>query len=175
MSAVAIRPARMEDAAAIAAIYAPFVHETAITFEIDAPDADAIAARIARTTARFPFLVAERGGEVVGYAYAGRYRRRAAYDWVCESAIYVARGRERGGIGQTLYEALLDDLTERGYVTVVAVITVPNRQSTGFHAALGFEDRGIQRGIGFKHGRWHDVGFWQLDLAPRRAAPAPPG
>lgn len=170
----AIRPVTVADAEAIAAIYAPFVAKTPITFEVEVPGAATIADRIARTSASYPYLVAELGGVVVGYAYAGRYRDRAAYDWVCESAIYVDRARPRRGIGRLLYEALLDDLEERGFVTVIAGISVPNPASTRFHEALGFEERGVHRGIGFKAGRWHDVGFYQLDLAPRPAAPALP-
>lgn len=174
MSGATVRAATPADGAAIAAIYAPYVGDTPITFEVAAPDADAMAARISAISAGYPYLVAEAGGQVVGYAYATRYRERAAYDWVCETAIYVERGRARKGIGRLLYEALLDQLEERGFVSAIAVVTLPSRESVAFHQALGFEDRGRQLAIGYKGGRWHDIGIFQLDLAPRPARPQPP-
>jgi phosphinothricin acetyltransferase len=166
-----VRPATSADAEAIAAIYAPFVADSAVTFEYDAPDAQEIARRIA---AAHVWLVAERGGRVIGYAYAGPYRSRAAYDWVCETAIYVDRTIKRKGVGRELYEALLDTLSDLGFIAAIAVVTSPNRESEKFHEALGFENKGVQSGIGFKAGKWHDVAFYQVDLAPRPKAPIKP-
>ncbi len=174
MSAVAIRPVTPADAAAIAAIYAPYVAETTITFEEEVPDAAEIAARIARLTPTFPWLVAERDGVPLGYAYGYSYRARAAYRWVAETGIYVARDERGGGIGAPLYEALLGALTDAGYVAAIGALTLPNPASEALHMRLGFRNTGVQRGIGFKHGQWLDVGFWQRDLAPRRPAPCDP-
>jgi phosphinothricin acetyltransferase len=171
---VIVRPVRLEDAAAIAAIYAPYVADTVITFEVDVPDAAEMAARIARYTPTHPWLVAERDGVVIGYAYGSPYRTRAAYRWVCESGIYLAADTRGGGIGTALYAALIDALTDAGYVAVLGVMTLPNPASEALHAKLGFRDMGTQPGIGFKHGAWHDVGFWQRDLAPRSDTPIDP-
>ena len=162
------------DADAIAAIYAPYVAETAITFEYDEPDAAEIARRIAAYTPTHPWLVAERGGAVIGYAYGSPYRARAAYRWVAESGIYLAAEARGGGIGTALYEALCAALRDYGYVAVLGVTTLPNLASEALHRRCGFRDVGTQRGIGFKFGRWHDVGFWQRDLAPRSATPTAP-
>ena len=146
---------------AIAAIYAPYVRETPITFELEPPDAAEMAKRIAQIVPRFPYLVAEHEGGVAAYAYADLYRTRAAYRWVVETTVYVALSAQRRGIGRTLYEALLDRLTQAGYVAAVGVIALPNDASVALHEACGFVHVGTQAGIGFKHHRWHDVGFWQ--------------
>jgi L-amino acid N-acyltransferase YncA len=169
-----IRPVRPDDADAIAAIYAPYVTDTAITFEYEAPDAAEMRDRIARFTPTHPWLVAERDGRVIGYAYGSPYRTRAAYRWVAEAGIYLDTGTRGGGIGTMLYEALCTALAEAGYVAVLGVMTLPNPASEALHARTGFRDVGTQPGIGFKFGTWHDVGFWQRDLAPRTADPADP-
>jgi phosphinothricin acetyltransferase len=166
-----IRPARIEDAAAIAAIYAPYVTDTAITFELDPPDEAEMRARIEQVTATHPWLVAERDGAVLGYAYATTYRARAAYRWVAETGIYIARDARGGGIGMSLYRALLDELEGRGFVAAIGAMTAGNPASSALHERLGFIDTGTQAGIGYKHGAWHDVVFWQRDLAPRTAEP----
>lgn len=171
---VTIRPVTPADADAIAAIYAPYVAETVISFEATPPDAAEMARRIATVTANYPWLVAEADGQLAGYAYATRYRDRAAYDWAVETAIYVDRARPRRGVGRALYAALLDMLEDRGFVTAIACLTLPNRASVAFHEALDFEPAGVQPRIGFKAGKWHDIGFWQLDLAPRKASPERP-
>lgn len=169
-----MRPAASGDAAAIAAIYARYVTDTAITFEIEPPDADAIVSRMTATRATHPWLVAERDGGVVGYAYGYPYRTRAAYRWVAETAIYLAHAERGRGIGLPLYTALLEALTRGGYVAAIAGIALPNPASEALHARLGFRRTSVQTGIGFKHGGWHDVAFWQRDLAPRAASPADP-
>ena len=166
-----IRAVRAEDAAAIAAIYRPYVEETVVSFEEEAPDAAEMARRIAATTATYPWLVAEVDGALAGYAYGRPYNPRAAYRWTCETGIYLDRTARGRGIGRTLYGALLTALAARGFVSAIALISVPNPESTRFHEALGFSAVGIVRGVGFKHGAWHDVGYWQRDLAERPIAP----
>lgn len=170
-----IRPVSIADAEAIAAIYRPYVTDTVITFELDPPDAAEMRARIERITPTHPWLVAEVDGAVLGYAYGGPYRVRAAYRWVAETGIYLAETARGRGIGTPLYRALLDELQRRGFVAAMGVMTAGNPASTALHERLGFLDTGTQPGIGFKHGGWHDVVFWQKDLAPRVAEPDEPG
>lgn len=110
------------------------------------------------------WLVAERDGKVVGYAYGGPHRDRAAYNWTAEVSAYVDRGAQRAGLGRSLYTELFDRLRAKGFRLLVAGITLPNDASVGIHEALGFERVGVYKNIGFKNGQWWDVGWWQLDL-----------
>ena len=166
-----VRDATADDAAACAAIYAPYVIDTAITFEYEPPTAPAMADRIAAAQRSHAWLVLEDDGQVVGYAYAGRHKERAAYAWACEVSVYLEQGRRRSGAGRALYEALLARLTERGFRTAVAGMTLPNEASVGLHRALGFEPVGTYRRIGWKHGAWHDVAWVQLTLGPHGEPP----
>jgi L-amino acid N-acyltransferase YncA len=173
---VAIRaadPAR--DAAACARIYAPYVTGGPVSFEEVAPDAQEMAARIARVAAAYPWLVAERDGAIAGFAYASPHRERAAYRWAADVTVYLDRAHHRRGIGRALYEALFDLLRAQGCYVAVAGITLPNPASVGLHEALGFDLVGIYRGIGYKAGAWRDVGWWQLQLQPAEGAPAEMG
>lgn len=160
-----VRDASAQDADACAAIYAPYVTNTAISFETDPPCAAEMAERIAAATRTHAWLVLEDQGRVVGYAYGGPYKSRAAYRWSCEVSIYLEIGRRRTGAGRALYGALLPRLAERGYHTAVAGMTLPNDASLGLHRAMGFEPVGTYRRIGWKHGAWHDVAWAQLPLA----------
>jgi L-amino acid N-acyltransferase YncA len=160
-----IRPANsVRDAKAISAIYAPFVTDTVVSFEDVPPTADELAARIERLTPAHPWLVAEDTGEILGYAYACPHRERAAYRWATEVTVYVDPRHHRRGAGRALYGALFDALAERGYRIALAVIALPNDASVGLHEACGFKLVGVYRRIGFKFGKWWDVGWWQLDL-----------
>lgn len=170
---VAIRPASEADAAACARIYAPHVRDGAVSFEEIPPDEAELARRIARVGARFPWLVAEDQGEVVGYAYATTFRERPAYDWSCESAVYV--GTPGRGVGRALMDALITELQARGFGVVVAGIVLPNPASIGLHEALGFVPAGRFPRVGWKHGRWHDIGFWTLDLGLEVVSQRPTG
>lgn len=161
-----IRDATEHDAEACAAIYAPYVTDTAITFELDPPTATEMAARITRALKTHAWLVLEDGGEVVGFAYGHPFAERPAYRWSCETSIYLAPGRRRTGAGRALYEALLTRLAERGYRRAAAGMTLPNEASEGLHRALGFEPAGVFRKIGFKHGEWRDVARVQKTLIP---------
>jgi phosphinothricin acetyltransferase len=174
MSSATIRAADPErDAPACAAIYAPSVEGSVTSFEERAPDAAELARRIAGISATYPWLVAERDGEVVGYAYACRHRERAAYRWSVDVSVYVAAGRRGQGHGRGLYEALFARLREQRFQIACAGITLPNEASVALHERLGFEAVGVSRRIGWKQGAWRDVGWWQLELAPA-AAQAPP-
>jgi len=170
-----VRDATLEDAAACAAIYEPYVTETAVSFEAVPPSAGEMAGRMAASLANHAWLVGEAGGEVVGYAYGGPFRMREAYRWSCETSIYLRVGLRRTGLGRLLYTELLDRLAARGYRRVIAGITLPNDASLGLHRAMGFEPAGVFRGVGFKKGRWHDVSQFQRSLGPHDedAPPAP--
>jgi L-amino acid N-acyltransferase YncA len=169
-----IREATAADAAACAAIYASYVSDTAITFELDAPSPADMAERIAAAQAKHAWLVLEDEGAVVGYAYGGPMKPRPAYRWSCEVSVYLQQGRRRTGAGRALYEALFERLTERGFRTAVAGITLPNDASEGLHKALGFEPIGVYRNIGWKLDRWHDVAWSQRPLAVLPDPPAEP-
>ena len=174
MSELRIRdadPAR--DAAACAAIYAPHVAGSAVSFEERAPDAAEMAARIERYGASHAWLVAEREGEVVGYAYATAFSDRPAYRWSASVSVYVADGAHGQGVGRDLYGALFDRLRERGFRMACAGITLPNAASEALHERLGFELVGVNREIGWKDGAWRDVGWYQMELAPAGEGPPP--
>ena len=172
MSSGHIRAATPDDAPACAAIYAPYVTDTPISFETEAPTAAEMAGRIERSIA---WLVLEADdGQVVGYAYASPFHPRAAYRWACEVSVYLERGRRRTGAGRALYDVLLPHLTERGYRTAIAGMTLPNPASEGLHAALGFEPVGTYRDIGYKSGAWHDVAWTQKTLATGEGLPREP-
>jgi phosphinothricin acetyltransferase len=169
-----VRNAGADDAAACAAIYAPYVTDTAISFETEAPSVAEMAQRIATAGRTHAWLVLEEDRQVVGYAYGGPHKSRAAYRWSCEVSVYVDRARHRGGAGRTLYEALFTRLIERGYRTAVAGMTLPNPGSEGLHRALGFEPVGTYRRIGWKHGTWYDVAWVQRSLTTGDDPPAEP-
>jgi phosphinothricin acetyltransferase len=161
------------DAAACAAIYAPHVEDSAVSFEERPPDEDEMAARIERYGAGHAWLVAERDGEVVGYAYATPFNERPAYRWSTSVSVYIGEGARAQGVGRALYEALFDRLRERGFRMACAGITLPNAASEALHQHLGFELVGVNREIGWKQGAWRDVGWFQLELAPASDGPPP--
>lgn len=165
---VTIRAARSTDAAACAAIYRPYVLDTAISFEAEPPAPAEMARRI---EAAHAWLVAEIEDTIIGYAYAGPFAARPSYRWSCEVSIYVDATRRGTGTGRALYGALLPLLAERGYRTAVAKTTLPNDASRALHQAFGFEPVGVHRGIGWKHGAWHDVAITQLTLIPGDGPP----
>jgi phosphinothricin acetyltransferase len=169
-----LRDATIDDAAACAAIYAPYVTDTAITFELDPPGAETMSRRIAAALATHAWVVAEDDGRVVGYAYGGPFKARAAYRWATEVSVYAETGRRRTGAGRLLYTGLFERLEARGFGIAVAVMSLPNEASVGLHEALGFECVGVHRRIGYKLGRWHDVALWQRPLAPLGDPPAEP-
>jgi L-amino acid N-acyltransferase YncA len=168
-----IRLATIDDAEAIAAIYAPYCDRTPISFETAAPSVADIASRIEAITVRLPWLVLD-DNAVVGYAYAGPHRERAAYGWALDAAVYVAADHHRHGIGRALYTTLFDVLRLQGYFKVYAGITVPNPASVGLHEAFGFTAIGVYRGVGYKLGAWHDVAWYGLDLQPQTPEPRAP-
>ena len=169
-----VRDASADDAEACAAIYAPYVTDTAISFEAEPPPAAEMAERIAAAVRTHAWIVLEDEGRVVGYAYGGPYKSRDAYRWSCEVSVYVERGRRRTGGGRLLYDELFARLARRGFCTAVAGMTLPNDASEGLHRAMGFEPIGTYRRIGWKHGGWHDVAWTQRTLATGADPPAQP-
>jgi phosphinothricin acetyltransferase len=165
-----IRRVTAADAGAVQAIYAPFVSDSAISFETVAPDAAAMLGRIEAQDAQFPWLVCEVDREVVGYAYASAHRSRQAYQWSVDVSVYVGSRLHRRGIGRALYLALFDLLRRQHFVNAYAGITLPNPSSVGLHTSLGFEPVGTYQSVGFKFNRWHDVLWLHLRL---REDPAP--
>lgn len=161
-----LRLATPDDAAAIAAIYAPYVADSAISFELEPPSAEEVAGRIRHILDRTPWIVAELDGVVRAYAYAGRFRERPAYDWTAESTVYVDRSLHRSGLGRACMEALLRVLRLQRFRLVVAGVTLPNAGSEGLHRALGFQPIGTFDGVGFKSGQWWGVSFFALELSP---------
>jgi phosphinothricin acetyltransferase len=165
-----IRPATADDAAVCAAIYAPYVTDTVVSFETVPPTPAEMGERIA---AAIEWLVlVER--TVIGYAYAATFHPRAAYRWACEVSVYLERGRRRTGAGRALYTDLLGRLSARGYRVAVGGMTLPNPASEGLHRALGFEPVGTYRRIGYKFGAWHDVAWTQRILDASDGTPQEP-
>jgi phosphinothricin acetyltransferase len=169
-----IRLANEYDAEQIRAIYAPSVLESVISFELDVPPVSEIVHRLRITLDRFPWLVCENQGTVLGYAYAGPHESRAAYQWSVDVSVYIGSDVHRKGVGRGLYGSLLSLLKLQGFHRAFAGITLPNPGSVGLHESIGFERLGIYRDAGYKFGDWHDVGWWQLSLREKGGPPDPP-
>jgi phosphinothricin acetyltransferase len=167
-----IRLATPADAAAIAAIYSPYVEHTRISFEETAPDPAEMAKRMANPL--YPWLVAEESGRILAFANSSAFRARRAYRWTVEVGIYVDPEVKRRGIGRALFGALLELLRSQGFVSAIGAIALPNEASVGIHEALRFVHTGTYAHVGYKLGEWADVGLWQKDLAPRLPKPEEP-
>lgn len=180
---LALRVATPMDAAAIHAIYTPYVRDSPASFELEPPTEDELRARLCATLKQFPYFVCMDHGAVVGYAYGSLHRSRKAYDWSCEISVYVAPTHQRLGIGHAMCVALLEALRAQGYCLAISGVTQPNAASMALHHRVGFEVVGIYKAIGFKHGRWHDSAWLQCDLrcqpgqsrTPTEELPPPPG
>ncbi len=179
MEAVTIRPATPEDAPALLAIYAPYVRETAITFEYEVPSLEEFAGRIRRTLERYPYLAAQSGDEVLGYACAGAFKERAAYDWSVETTIYLRQDQRGHGLGRALYQALERCLAAQHIQNLNACIADPAQAgdpyltgaSAAFHARLGYQLVGRFHKCGYKFGRWYDMVWMEKILGATRSAP----
>jgi|SRR6185312_14258071 len=169
-----IRLATLADASAVAAIYRPYVEDTVISFELMPPSETMMRERMAKVLARLPWLVCERDGALVGYAYASPHHDRAAYQWSVDVSVYLRPGLQRRGLGRALYSDLFTLLVQQGYYTAFAGISLPNAASVGLHESFGFEPVGVYRNAGFKSGAWHDVGWWQKPLRNYAAPIAKP-
>ncbi len=169
-----LRLAEERDAAAVAAIYAPIVEHTAISFETTPPTPVEMAGRISNTLEQYPWLVCEEAGKILGYVYASRHKERAADRWAVDVTAYVAETARGRRVGRALYTALLDLLRLQGFVTAYAVIVLPNPASVRLHEAVGFAQVGICPAVGYKAGAWQDVGWWQCSLRERDPQPGEP-
>ena len=170
-----LRAATPADSAAIAAIYAPYVTDSIVSFEAEAPSPAEIAARMEVAGALYPWIVAlDGGGAMLGYTYASPFRSRAAYRYAVETTIYLAAGAQGRGTGERLYRSLLETLVAQGFAQAIGAITLPNPASIRLHRKLGFEEAGVYREVGWKMGAWHSVSLWQRPLAPATVPPAEP-
>lgn len=172
--AATIRLAEETDAERMLAIYAPVVRETAISFELEPPTAEEFRRRICDPKEYAPWLVCESGGNILGYAYAGRFRARAAYQWTVEVTVYVNPDYQRRGVGRAVYTSLFECLRLLGFCGAIAVISLPNPASVALHESLGFEPIGVFNSVGYKLDDWHDAGWWQLELQKHGPSPTPP-
>lgn len=145
-------------------IYRPYVELNAVSFELEAPSLDAFIARVAKALAGWQWLVAERDGAVLGYAYGSMHRDRPAYRWSVEVSAYVGAEHHHQGVGRALYLELFQDLATRGYCNAYAGVTLPNAASVGLHQSVGFVPIGVFKSVGHKFGKWHDVAWFQRSL-----------
>ena len=181
MSDLTIRTASVDDAPRLLEIYAPYVTDTAITFEYNVPDREEFAGRIRKVLRTYPYLVAVRDGRILGYAYASGFKERAAYAWSVETSIYVERSLRRSGIGRALYEALEACLAAQGVTNVNACIGVPScaddpyvdRSSVNFHARMGYRTVGEFSQCASKFGRWYNMVWMEKHILPHVPTPAP--
>ena len=162
-----IRLASREDTAGMLQIYTPIIHHTATSFEYDIPTVPAFWLRIQQVLKEAPWLICEDGSQVLGYAYASSHRSRAAYQWNRELSVYVHSDHRRQGIASALYQSLITLLRFQGFVNALIGITLPNPASVRFHEQLGFELIGTYNDVGFKHGKFHSVGWWQMKISPK--------
>jgi phosphinothricin acetyltransferase len=176
LSPIQLRPAEPGDAAAIAAIYAPYVLTGTVSFEFDPPDARQMRSRMEGSGGLYPWIVATNaeGKGVLGYAYATKFRERPAYRYVVETSVYVAGALQGQGVGRLLYKALIDTLRAQGFTQAIGVISLPNENSIRAHEQVGFRRAGQLREIGFKEGRWVDIGLWQCVLNDSVVPPVEP-
>jgi L-amino acid N-acyltransferase YncA len=169
-----IRLATAHDAARIAEIYAPAVTDSAISFELDAPDEAEVRRRIGYVSVNTPWLVCERDGRVLGYAYGGQFRARPAYNWTVEVSAYVAPEAQGAGVARAMYTSLFAALTVQGYRNLIAGIALPNPASIRLHEAMGFVAAGVNHNVGYKLGAWRDVAWFERPLGAFEPNPTPP-
>lgn len=179
MEGITIRTAVLQDAEVLLEIYAPYVKNTAITFEYDVPTVEEFAGRMSNVLRRYPYLVAEVDGEPAGYAYAGPFKERAAYDWAVETTVYVKEDMKKHGIGRALYEALEKTLAAQGILNLNACIAFPEKEdeylttdSVKFHKKMGFSEVGRFHKCGCKFGRWYDMVWMEKHIGTHEENPA---
>ena len=179
MEGITIRTAVLQDAEALLEIYAPYVVNTAITFEYDVPTVEEFAGRMSNVLRRYPYLVAEVDGELAGYAYTGPFKERAAYDWAVETTVYVKEDMKKHGIGRALYEALEKTLAAQGILNLNACIAFPEKEdeylttdSVKFHKKMGFSEVGRFHKCGCKFGRWYDMVWMEKHIGTHEENPA---
>lgn len=180
MEGISLRVARLEDAEALVAIYAPYIEKTAITFEYTVPSVEEFRNRMKATQAVYPYLVVEKDDHIIGYCYVGAFKARRAYDWSVETSIYLALDMQHGGVGRFVYEQLEKVLNRMGVINVYACITSPivedeylTRNSIEFHKALGYTFVGEFKKCGYKFDRWYNV-VWMEKCIGEHTVPVEP-
>lgn len=177
---IKIRTVTTDDAAELLNINAPYVTDTAITFEYDVPSLDEFKSRIENTLKKYPYYAAVRGDEIVGYAYASSFKERAAYDWSVETTVYVKRGNQKSGIGKALYSALETALKAQNITNLNACIAYPiggvgdeylSSNSVEFHAHLGYRRVGEFQKCAYKFGRWYNMIWMEKFILPHGENP----
>lgn len=173
MSTVHFRRATEEDVVPILAIYAPYVTDSAITFEYDVPSEEEFRQRIRTISAEYPYFVCESDGQIIGYAYAHRHMERAAYQWNAEISIYIRQGFTGKGLGKIMCQALIDLLRLQGIRNVFSCVTIPNERSAHLHHSMEFSTEGIFQNAGYKCGKWQTIAWFRKNIAPYTNEPAP--
>lgn len=168
-----IRTAVPSDARLLLDIYAPYVRHTAITFEYRVPSEEEFENRLLRTLEKYPYLTAQEGDRLLGYAYASAFKGRAAYDWSVETSIYVRQGCTGKGIGGALYGALEDLLRRQHICNLCACIAYPNPESIAFHEHFGYRTAAHFHASGFKQDKWYDMIWMEKELSPHTIPPLP--
>lgn len=169
-----IRPVTDSDIEDILNLYTYYILNTTITFEEEVPSIEVFQKRVESIFDRYPFIVAEDEGKIIGFAYATQFRGRSAYRWLVEVAIYVDIHYQGKGAGKKLLEVLFDIIQKLGYYDIYSVITLPNDRSVKLFESFGFTKNTILKQAGYKHGRWCDAGIWVKHLREREAAPVEP-
>lgn len=170
---ITIQPATIADAAEMLAVYTPYVTESTVSSEYDAPSLEEFQQRITTYTAKTPWLVCRIDGQVAGYGYASPHRTRAGYQWSVETSIYVAQDFHRRGVASALYRAIMELLTRQGYYNIFVGITSPNERSIKFHSSMGFVISGSYQDSMYKFGKWRDVIWMAKSLRAHDAEPHP--
>lgn len=173
MSTVHFRRATEDDVVSILAIYAPYVTDSAITFEYDVPSEEEFRQRIRTISAEYPYFVCESDGQIIGYAYAHRHMERAAYQWNAEISIYIRQGFTGKGFGKTMCQTLIDLLRLQGIRNVFSCVTIPNERSAHLHHSMEFSTEGIFQNAGYKCGKWQTIAWFRKNIAPYTNEPAP--
>ncbi len=172
---ITLRFVRPEDAKQILEIYGPVVCQSFISFEEVAPTELEMKTRIEKILSYYPWIVAvDQNSNILGYAYASQHRERAAYRWAVDVSAYVREGSRGLGVGKQLYEKLFDILKRQNFFRAFAGIALPNAASVRLHERMGFQHLGTYKNVGFKHGRWHDVGWWELSIKNAESHPTEP-
>ncbi len=173
MGEIIIRTVTAADAAELAAIYAPYVRETAVTYEYEVPSAEEFRGRIENTLKNYPYLAAVEEGVILGYAYASAFHPRAAFHWAAEATVYLKKEAHGRGIGRMLYENLEDILQKQNVQTVIALIADPNPESVAFHEKLGYRIAGRLTNCAYKLGQWRGMYYMEKFLGDHKGEPKP--
>jgi L-amino acid N-acyltransferase YncA len=169
-----IRQATADDAPGILEIYAPFCQDSIVSFELQPPTVEEMQARIEKCNSTHLWIVDADEDGINAYAYASPHKERAAYRWSVDVSIYISENKRKQGLGTKLYTHLFDILRERGFYNAYAGVTLPNDGSVRLHEKLGFQQVGVYKNVGYKLGKWHDVGWWHLQLLPLADQPREP-